>query len=230
MATDTRKNTKAAKPYEALLAAIRDAGAPVKGTEVHAALKAAGQPESTWKAWSNSLKGWVTLHPQVKTTGSGASLRYGWGEPIPAKDALDLLARRPKAPEWLREAWREVVAEALSDQGSEVVNPTLRRAQDRQAKINAVRPVAELAIDVEEFAHNGADSEQIVKRVRSTAALRDLTPIEVAGKDTHFDSAIHKLQFGDPKPGTKVFVLKPGYSFRYGNEVIVIEHALVAMA
>lgn len=241
MATDSRKSTKALRPYEALIAVIRDAGTSLKGTEVHAGIKALGQPESTWKAWGSSLRDWIILHPRVKTTGAGGSLRYTWGDPMPAKDALDLLAKRPKAPEWLREAWREVVADTLS--GSDVssataepshsdsgVNPTLRRAQERQAKINVARAVAELAIDIEEFAHNGADPQEIIERVRSSAAMRDLTPIEVAGKDSHFDPAIHKLQFGDPKPGRPVFVMKPGYSYRYDDEVIVIEQALVATA
>ncbi|HCU51844.1 MAG TPA: hypothetical protein DGG94_18930, partial [Micromonosporaceae bacterium] len=109
-------------------------------------------------------------------------------------------------------------------------NPTLRAAQERQAKINVVRAVAELAIEVEEIAHNGADSEQIVKRLRNAAALRDLTPIGNAGEDTRFDPAVHKLQFGNPKPGIPVFVVKPGYTWRYADDVTVIEYALVATA
>lgn len=223
MATETRKSTKSAKPHEALIAAIRDAGQPISGGDLHKAIRAAGQPESTWRSWNSSLSSWIVLHPQITTVGSGAAKRYQWTEQIAAAAALDLLARRPKAPEWLREAWREVVAAALP-------NPILRAAQERQAKINVVRAVAELAIEVEEIAHNGADSEQIVKRMRNAAALRDLTPIGNAGEDTRFDPAMHKLQFGNPKPGIPVFVMKPGYTWRYGDEVAVVEYALVATA
>jgi hypothetical protein len=217
---------KAGTAHEAFLASIRDAGRPISGTDLHKAIRAAGQPESTWTKWRSSLGDWIVLHPRVGVVGSGGAKRYQWTEPITAQTALERLTQRVKAPEWLREAWSEAVADGLSAAGG--VNPALRAAQERQAKINVVRGVAELAIEVEEIAHNGADSEQIVKRVRNAAALRDLTPIGVAGEDTVFDPAVHKLQFGEPKPGIPVFVLKPGYIWRYGDEVVVVERALVA--
>lgn len=224
MATDTRKN---AKPYEALIDAIREADRPLKGSEVHEAIRAAGQPESTWKSWGSSLGDWIVLHPRISTTGSGAAKRYQWTAAISAEAALELLTRRVKAPEWLRAAWSEVVSAALSGPST---SPALRTAQERQAKMSVVHAVAELAIEVEEVAHNGADGEQIVKRVRNFAAIRHLTPIGAAGEDTRFDPAVHKLQFGNPKPGIPVFVMKPGYTWRYGDSVEVIEHALVATA
>lgn len=229
MANETRKTAKAVKPHEALIAAIRDAGGPLRGSEIHEAIRAAGQPESTWKRWGSSLADWIMLHPQIRATGSRAAKRYEWTEPIAAQAALERLAQRVKAPEWLREAWRDVAVAGLSA-AETGVNPTLRAAQERQAKINVVRAVAELAIEVEEIAYNGADSQQIVKRVRNAAALRHLTPIGVAGEETQFDPAVHKLQFGDPKPGIPVFIMKPGYAWRNGDEEIVLEHALVATA
>jgi hypothetical protein len=126
----------------------------------------------------------------------------------------------------LREAWHEVAVAGLKPG----INPKLRAAQELQCRIGAARAAAELAIEVEEIAHNGADPEQIVKRVRNALAHKDLTPIGAAGEDTGFDPARHRMQAGDPRPGTPVFILRPGYFWRHGNELMIIEHALVAKA
>ena len=217
---------RAAKPHDALIAAIRDAGGPIGGRELHRAIREAGQPESTWRAWASGLKDWIVLHPRVRVTGTGATKRYRWGKPISAKAALAHLAQRIKAPQWLRDAWHEVVSAGLNNG----VNPKLRAAQERQCRIGAVRAAAELAIEVEEIAHNGADGAQIVKRVRNALAHKDLTPIGAAGEDTVFDPARHRIEVGNPRRGTAVFILRPGYTWRYGNEMVTIEHALVAKA
>lgn len=219
---------RAAKPHDALIDAIREANGPIGGRELHRAIREAGQPESTWQAWTSGLKDWIVLHPRVKVTGSGAHKRYRWGKPVSAKTALARLAQRVKAPQWLRAAWHEVVAAGLSQRP--VVNPKLRAAQELQARIGVARAAAELAIEVEEIAHNGADSEQIVKRVRNAVAHKDLTPIGAAGEDTFFDPAKHRIEARLPRPGTPVFILRPGYLWRYGSEVMIIEHALVAKA
>jgi len=220
---------RAAKPHDALIAAIREAGGPIGGRELHRAIREAGQPESTWELWRAGLKDWIVLHPHVRVTGTGAAKRYRWGKPVSAKTALTHLAQRVKAPQWLREAWREVVAAGLKATGIGI-SPKLRAAQERQARIGAVRAVAELAIEVEEIAHNGADGGQIVKRIRNALAHKDLIPIGAAGQDTVFDPALHRIEVGDPKKGAPVFILRPGYSWRYRNEVMIIEHALVAKA
>jgi len=107
-------------------------------------------------------------------------------------------------------------------------SPKLRIAKERQDKINAVRPLAAAVAEIEQIAHDGATVEQLVKRLRNLAAMQDLVPIGAAGEKAIFDPALHRLQWGDPKPGIPVFVIKPGYAFRYRDEVIVIDHALVA--
>ena len=220
---------RAAKPHDALIGAIREAGGPIGGRELHRAIREAGQPESTWEAWGTGLHKWIALHPRVKVTGTGAAKRYRWAKPVNVKAALGHLTQRVNAPKWLREAWYEVVAAGLKP-AKIGVSPKLRAAQERQARIDAVRAAAELAIEVEEIAHNGADPGQIVKRVRNALAHKDLTPIGAAGEDTVFDPAKHRIEAGNPRKGTPVFILKPGYIWRYGNEVMIIEHALVAKA
>lgn len=223
--------TRAAEPHDALIAAIREAGRPIGGRELHRAIREAGQPPSTWRAWASGLKDLIVLHPCVAVTGTGAAKRYQWAQPVSAETALSRLAQRVEAPQWLREAWREVVAAGLARkrQAGGAVS-RLRAAQERQARIGIMRAAAEVAIEVEEIARNGANGEQIVKRVRNSLAHKDLTPIGSAGEDTVFDPAVHRLEFGDPRPGTPVFILRPGYSWRHGDEVTVIEHALVAKA
>lgn len=213
---------------EIFLALIHGANRPISGPEIKKLYKQAGHDPANSEHWG-SLRDKIKLHPCIRITGAGNSLRFAWTEPIPPGEALARLTEQPNEPRFLREAWRDVVAAALAEPQGDV-NPTLRRAQERQAKIDVVRAVAELAIEVEEIAHNGADSQQIVKRARTAAALRNLVPIGVAGEDTRFDPAIHKLQFGDPKPGIPVFIMKPGYTWLYGDDTIVIEHALVATA
>jgi hypothetical protein len=219
---------RAAKPHDALIAAIREAGRPIGGRDLHRAIREAGQPESTWQAWASGLKDWIVLHPRVRVTGSGAAKRYRWGKPVSARTALTRLARRVKAPQWLRDAWHEVVAAGLHHRPA--VNPRLRAAQEMQARIGIARAAAELAIEVEEIIHNGADGGQVVKRVRNALAGKDLTPIGAAGEDTVFDPARHRVEAGDPRPGAPVFILRPGYLWRYGSETMIIEHALVAKA
>ena len=76
---------RAAKPHDALIAAIREAGGPIGGRELHRAIREAGQPESTWTAWGSGLKDWIVLHPYIRTTGKGSAKRYRWGKPISAK-------------------------------------------------------------------------------------------------------------------------------------------------
>jgi hypothetical protein len=227
--------TRAAQPHDAFIAAIRDAGRPIGGRELHRAIREAGQPESSWRAWASGLKDLIVLHPRIRVTGKGASKRYRWAAPVSAEEALSRLSQRVKAPKWLREAWREVVSAALARKRSaakagSVVNRRLRQAQELQAGIGAARAAAEVAIEVEEIAHNGADPAQIVKRVRNALARKDLTPIGAAGEDTAFDPGVHRLDFGDPRPGTPVFILRPGYHWRRDGEVMVIEHALVVKA
>lgn len=224
--------TRAAQPHDAFIAAIRDAGRPIGGRELRRAIHEAGQPESTWRAWASGLKDLIVLHPRVKVTGKGASKRYRWAAPVSAEEALSRLTQRVKAPKWLREAWREVVSAGLARKRSATagVNRKLRQAQELQAGIGAARAAAEVAIEVEEIAHNGADPAQIVKRVRNALARKDLTPIGAAGEDTAFDPAVHRLDFGDPRRGTPVFILRPGYHWRRGDEVMVIEPALVVKA
>lgn len=221
--------TRAAQPHDAIIAAIREAGRPIGGRALHRAIRAAGQPESTWRAWSSGLKDLIVLHPCVAVTGTGAGKRYRWTEPVSAEIALSRLAQRVKAPQWLREAWREVVAAGLARKRPGV-GRKLRAAQELQARIGAARAAAEVAIEVEEIARNGADAGQIVKRIRNALAHKNLTPIGAAGEDTAFDPAVHRLEYGDPRPGTPVFILRPGYSWRHGDEVMVIEHALVVKA
>lgn len=221
--------TRAAQPHDALVAAIRAAGRPIGGRELHQAIRAAGQPESTWRAWTSGLRDLIVLHPRVAVTGTGAATKYGWVDPVGAEVALSRLVQRVKAPQWLREALAEVVSAGLAGK-RQGVGRVLREAQELQARIGAARAAAEVAIEVEEIAHAGADGGQIVKRVRNALAHKDLVPIGAAGEDAEFDPARHRLEYGDPRPGAPVFVLRPGYSLRHGDEVLVIEHALVVRA
>jgi hypothetical protein len=233
-----------ADPAGVFLDAIRASNEPLTAAKVKQPLIDAGLPKATvdskWKTAQQFLK----KHPHLRIV---KRVNYQWSDsPIAPATALDLLLE-PRIPQWLKEALAEAVRQGLS---ADVPSPAaatpaaatpaavttapaggdalLRAAQELQWKIDTVRAVAEIAAEVEEIAYNGADPDLILERVRTRALGHQLAPIGESGQDIGFDPAQHKPLTGFPDPGSTVFVVRPGYTWRSGQDDVLIERAVVA--
>lgn len=98
----------------------------------------------------------------------------------------------------------------------------------RQARIDGARVVcsilADLARDTATYATSIPEFEALYKRVLARAAIAGIEPIESVGSTTHFDPALHH---GQVLSSTRVVVDCPGFAYRDGDELVVLERALV---
>ena len=104
----------------------------------------------------------------------------------------------------------------------------LRAAHDRQIQIDTVRALADVVSEVEELAAAGADSLVTAERVRALAQSFGLAPIGRAGEQTTFEPAWHTPIGARPPDGSRVAVIRPGYTWPTGDEVVLIHKAHVA--
>ncbi|MEU6036054.1 hypothetical protein ABZ801_11660 [Actinomadura sp. NPDC047616] len=127
----------------------------------------------------------------------------------------DLLGQLERLEARLRETHRQSVS--------------MRAAQERQVKIDAVRSLADLAAEVEELAAGKADPDVVMERVRALASDQELEPIGDVGVETTFDRETHEPLVGAPQDGQTVTVLRPGYRWRSDDENLVLFRALVSV-
>jgi hypothetical protein len=106
-------------------------------------------------------------------------------------------------------------------------SPEVRKAQERQLRIDAVRALAELAMEVEELTANEAEAAVLVEKVRARATREGLEPIGRAGEETTFDRARHKPIGGGVRDGAVVYVVRPGYTWHAPDEDVLIGKAIV---
>ncbi len=104
---------------------------------------------------------------------------------------------------------------------------SFRAAQDRQLKIDSIRTLAEMAIEVEELAANGAEPDVIIERVRTLAEISELEPIGQVGQPTTYDPARHRPLAGQPDAGSEVSVVRPGYTWHADDDDVLLEKAIV---
>lgn len=101
-------------------------------------------------------------------------------------------------------------------------------ARHRQARLDGVRALAELASEVEELSVNEASARAMIHRVRGRVGLSGLAAIERAGESTTFDRHRHQ-PIGPPiRDGAPVMVVRPGYAWRDGDEEVLVLRAVVA--
>ena len=100
-------------------------------------------------------------------------------------------------------------------------------ARLEQREKDAVRALAEMAIEVEELASNGASARAIVHTVRALTKLAELRPIERAGETTRFDRARHTSVGARIADGAPVLVIRPGYIWNRPDGEILIARAVV---
>ncbi len=103
----------------------------------------------------------------------------------------------------------------------------LRQAQERQLKIDAIRALAELAMEVEELTVSDAEPQVLVHRVRARVRREGLEPIDRAGEETIFDRTRHKPIVGGISDGVPVLVVRPGYTWKAPDGDVLIGKAVV---
>jgi hypothetical protein len=224
----------AADPLAAVLRLLESAGTPLSATEVKQALVSSGvgkaEIDRRWPAIQASLK----ADAQVVVEGR----LYRWVvEPVPAESpeepplvdtheidafaALDLLLKGGLG----RAKLTELV---------EIVRTTLKASEDlesaarlRQAEIDGLRTLGELAGEVEELVANEVDPAILVRRVRARVRRSGLEPIDRAGQETEFDRRVHTPIAGTIRDGAPVTVVRPGYVWTGDDISLLIGKAVV---
>jgi hypothetical protein len=103
-----------------------------------------------------------------------------------------------------------------------------RAAKERQVRLDVVRVLADVVAEVEELAAAGAEPAIAAERVRGLAQAFGLRAIGRAGESAMFTPAWHTPIGTWPSDDSPIVVLRPGYSWHDGAEVVLIARAQVA--
>ena len=103
-----------------------------------------------------------------------------------------------------------------------------RAARERQARIDAMSTVAELAAEVEELTAKRASAEVLLEHTRALTGDRGLESIGRAGELSPYDPARHDPVGEVPDEGESVIVIRPGYLWHAPGEAVLISRALVS--
>jgi hypothetical protein len=104
----------------------------------------------------------------------------------------------------------------------------MTRHEARQHMIDALTPLAELAVEAETLAVSGAPADLLVEKVRSAVARHGLQPIGRSGSSVSYQPSIHDVLAAPPREGSAASVLRPGYTWQSANEEVVLMKALVS--
>jgi predicted transcriptional regulator len=207
---------------ESVLRILQDAGEPLTAAEVKKALQAEGLPKAEAdKAWP-TLQKRIKSHEQVVADGA----RYQWAAPpevvvAPAEALERLLNGDINGTE--KAALAEVVRDALSSQDTSEESAK----RQRQAEIDAVRLLAELASEVEELIVNETEPPVLIRQVRAWVKRSGLDPVGRAGEETKFDRTRHQPIIGRINDGAPVIVVRPGYIWKTRDEDVLLGKAVV---
>jgi pyruvate/2-oxoglutarate dehydrogenase complex dihydrolipoamide acyltransferase (E2) component len=105
-----------------------------------------------------------------------------------------------------------------------------RLARERQARIDAMSTVAELAAEVEELTAKQAAPEVLLEHTRALTGGRGLEAIGRAGQEIPYEEAHHEPVGEFPNDGEPVTVIRPGYLWHAPGEAVLISKALVTRA
>lgn len=229
-------------PVAAVLAVLRDAEREMRAEEVKRALIERGVPADRLQVWRR-LQARLVAHERVNVGGDRYRRTYRFlpepPPPAPAQALALLAGHRLPAPR--RAELVEIVRAALAEDSATAATPATAAtatagpdgadpvsvARLQQREVQAVRALAEMAIEVEELAANEASSRAVVHTVRALTKLAELHPIERAGEMTRFDRARHTSVGGTIADGAPVLVLRPGYTWHRPDGEILIARAVV---
>ncbi len=233
--TDLASRAGAAAVFVSLL---REARTPLSARALKQRLRARGVDQGTvdsaWRRAQPAVRGHVDV---CYDPGRGSYCYGDSGRAAPAltaDEALDRLlparttARRAELATIVRAALKERDDLEARLRGAYAGSRALRAAHERQMQIDAVRALADVVSEVEELAAAGADCLVTAERVRALAQAFGLAPIGRAGEQTSFEPAWHTPIGPAPPDGSRVAVIRPGYTWPIGEEVVLIHKAQVA--
>lgn len=217
-------------PYAAVVRVVQEAGAPVTATDIKEALEAAGVPWPDKRTWDRLQKRLRADDHVVVEPG----YRYRFvARPVapPVIEAFEQIARaaggrvNPADVEAIRRALD--LADGGVEDHADGAADAETAARQRQAVLDGLRALAELASEVEELTANEASARAMVHRVRSRVKLSGLEPIERAGETVAFDRRRHELIGPSARDGAPVIVVRPGYAWRTPHEDVIVAKAVV---
>jgi len=180
--------------------------------------------ETATGAWRR-VQARLAAHERVAVEGDRYRRTYRYlpepPAPTPAQ-ALELL-EGPRLPAARRAELAEIVRSALG----RPPGPEAGAARLEQREKDAVRALAEMAIEVEELAVNEASTRAVVHTVRALTKTAQLRPIEGAGTSARFDRTRHVSVGGHIADGAPVVVIRPGYVWHRPDGDILIAKAVV---
>ncbi len=214
-----------ADPHAAALLVLQKASAALSATDIKEVWRTAGVPkhdaDQAWPRVQRRLKS----HDHVVVSGSGQEMTYRWtpqpAEPT-ASEALNILATGQLHAD-RRQALVEIVRVSLA--GENVDRGVVGRLEQKEK--DAVRALAELAMEVEELATNQASARAVIHRVRARTKLADLEPIGRAGETASYDRNRHDSISRSVGEGSEIFVIRPGYVWKHPNGDILVAKAVV---
>jgi hypothetical protein len=207
-------------PSAAVRQVVREADTGVTAAQIKRTLHAAGVAEldrRTWGRLQRRLR--VDDHIAVEP-----GYRYRFvAHPValPATEAFDRIVRA--AGNRVSPTLVNVVRAALLD----APHPAETAAQQRQAVLDGVRALAELASEVEELAVSQASTRAMIHRVRSRVKLAGLEPIERAGEQARFNRRRHQSIGAPIDDDAPVLVLRPGYAWSSSSDEVLVAKAAV---
>lgn len=236
----------AADPRAAVLRLLESAGTPLSATEIKQTLLSGGVVKADidrqWPAVQTGLRAeaqvvvegrlyrWVTQPVPTQSPEEPALVDTDEIDALAALDLLltELLADRASAPRPGGLGRAEIVELV------EIVRTTVKTDDDResaarlrQAELDGLRSLGELAGEVEELVANEVEPGILVRRVRARLKRSGLEPIDRAGEETAFDRKVHTPIAGTIRDGAPVTVVRPGYVWTGDGISLLIGKAVV---
>jgi hypothetical protein len=219
----------AADPAAVIAELLRRAGRAQGAVRIKSQLVAAGVPAAEVdRAWPRARRA-LTARPDVAVIGRS----YAWHAAPTDGGALrrqldDVSARCAELARRCEELTERCVELEVALRSGPERPAGLRAAQERQLRIDLIRALAEVAMEVEELAFNGADADVMIERIRALVDAYELEPIGRAGEEGRFDPARHAPIGARPGDGSRVSVVRPGYTWRAADGEVLIGKAQVA--
>jgi hypothetical protein len=216
--------TSAPDPLLDVLGILQQAGEPLAVAQIKKAWEHSGKQrryvDEAWPRVQKRLR--HNLYVQVDGERQALTYRYVAPGPLAASDALDAILGGG-LPADIRATYADLIRDALRRSS---VDPE-EAGRRRQARIDTLRALAELAIEVEELVANEASAAALVQRVRGRVRRSGLEPVDRAGEQTTFDRARHKPIGGRIADGAEVVVVRPGYIWKSDEGDVVLSKPVV---
>jgi hypothetical protein len=215
-------------------AVLRAAGAPLTAAKLKQALVDGGAPKAAVdRAWT-AFRKLAAFHPHITRP---SRVTYGWSsDPVTPPEALarllKLLATTSREKAAARDALAAIIHGGLT--GPVAVSADegrFRSARLRQARLDGLLAVADLAGEVEEMAYNSGDPDLIVERLQTRVEALAVEQHGRCGDEVPFDPERHTGVGSVPRQGGPVTVVRPGYTWRDdAGETVVLQRVQVAEA